>query len=326
VLPSPSTTSSSRSAASQLEGHEGAMAATATVAQSLAEITVTLGRQTQALDSESARRTESVQRLVEVARRAQLLAERHRSQDAGKEQQLLAELDEARAMQRAQQQELGRVTADARLARAQLEDARALAEQAQARLFAAAPGMGGTQGQHVACQQEADRLRARARELEAALEAAAATAAAAARRADAELKEERDQLAQALERLAAADEKAVDLRRKLRSALLDVERLEGERDRLSVFVEDASSQLRGVATHKTAVSRELEEVYSSLTDLERQLLQSRAENHRLRQRLGTLSSSETADARPAVPDSSARNATAEQRRPSAGSRKDNARR
>jgi chromosome segregation ATPase len=300
------------------------MAATATVAQSLAEITITLGRQMQALDSESARRTESVQRLVDAARRAQLLAERHRSQDAGKEQQLLAELDEARAMQRSQQQELGRVTADARLARAQLEDARALAEQAQARLLAAAPSFGSAQGQHVALQQEADRLRARARELEAALEAAAATAAAAARRAEAEIKEERDQLAQALgSALLAADEKAVDLRRKLRSALLDVERLQSERERLSVFVDDASSQLRRVATHKTAVSRELEEVYSSLTDLERQLLQSRAENNRLRQRLGALSA--TADARPGVGpglSDSTRNSLAEQRRPSAGSRKD----
>jgi len=97
------------------------------------------------------------------------------------------------------------------------------------------------------------------------------------------LEKEREQLREALDRLRRSDAQVTELKRKLRSKHFDIERLEAERDRLLHNVETASSQLKGVANQKTSAAKELEEVYVSLTELEKQLFASHAENARLQQ-------------------------------------------
>ncbi|GBG27056.1 Hypothetical Protein FCC1311_032792 [Hondaea fermentalgiana] len=132
------------------------------------------------------------------------------------------------------------------------------------------------------------------------------------------LEGERDQLREALARLQQSDEKVVELKRKLRTNLFEMERLEAERDRLVARVENASTELRGVASQKTNASRELEEVYHSLTDLEKQLVASHAENARLKRVLATSSSSGKSRSGNAVgaPNGSSANATPSPNQPS----------
>lgn len=101
------------------------------------------------------------------------------------------------------------------------------------------------------------------------------------------LEGEREQLREALNRLQQSDDKVLELKRKLRTNLFEMERLEAERDRLAAHVENASIELRGVANQKTNAAKELEEVYLSLTDLEKQLVASHAENTRLKRVLAS---------------------------------------
>ena len=75
-----------------------------------------------------------------------------------------------------------------------------------------------------------------------------------------------------------------ELRNKLNSLQEKVDNTESERRRLANEVEGAAAHLRLVGMQKAAVTRELEQVYTSLSELEQQLSDSRNENERLRLR------------------------------------------
>ena len=86
-----------------------------------------------------------------------------------------------------------------------------------------------------------------------------------------------------------------ELRNKLNSLQEKVDNTESERRRLANEVEGAAAHLRLVGMQKAAVTRELEQVYTSLSELEQQLSDSRNENERLRlrQNVNILSGSST---------------------------------
>ena len=88
-------------------------------------------------------------------------------------------------------------------------------------------------------------------------------------------KECRRQLAQARERLAEAGSAAIDGKAKL----------DEDRRLLASEVDTAATHLRQIAAQKSAVTKELEHVYSALAELEMQLATSRAENERLKRRV-----------------------------------------
>ena len=71
---------------------------------------------------------------------------------------------------------------------------------------------------------------------------------------------------------------------KLKSLQDKLEKRESECRRLESEVEGAAAHLRLVGMQKASVTRELEQVYTSLSELEQQLSESRNENERLRLR------------------------------------------
>jgi hypothetical protein len=75
-----------------------------------------------------------------------------------------------------------------------------------------------------------------------------------------------------------------ELNTSLNALQAKLDNAESERRRLANEVEGAAAHLRLLGMQKAAVTRELEQVYTSLSELEQQLSQSRNENERLRLR------------------------------------------
>ena len=105
--------------------------------------------------------------------------------------------------------------------------------------------------------------------------------------------------------LASGKKRETELNAKLKSLQDKLEKRESECRRLESEVEGAAAHLRLVGMQKASVTRELEQVYTSLSELEQQLSESRNENERLRLRRNVEALNSTGY----IPSSSPRNLT-----------------
>lgn len=95
-----------------------------------------------------------------------------------------------------------------------------------------------------------------------------------------------EELARARRELTAAEGRAREADAALEDTKTRMGEIEGDRRRLTEEMEGASSHLRLVSLQKTQITTELEQVYTTLAELEKRLNETRAENDRLRRQLG----------------------------------------
>ncbi|CAK9106500.1 Uncharacterized protein SCF082_LOCUS49604, partial [Durusdinium trenchii] len=292
-------------------GATAAPAAPASPSHSLGEVVQMLLKQVETLELDGSRQTRCVSKFAETCRRLTQLSQRlsagqgdHGEGEPGeqgiagvREQQLQVmhqRLEKEQERNLELQREVQEKISEARFLSNRIEETRTKLERAEERIAKLETQKAASLDQDVAggATDVAKDWRKRVEDLEASLDGAKREHQAEEERLHNEIEEERLQLREALERLKASDDKALELQRKLRAHTYELERLQGERDKLASHVETASSQLKGVAHQKTSAAKELEEVYASLTDLETQLLASHAENRRLKKVVAQFSGKE----------------------------------